>query len=496
MDRNFPHPLIPVPKKTVTNTPASNLVIDGPVSVITNASGAQQPADYLTAELNALDVATTAAAEGTAIALELTSENYAPNADGVPGIEAETYRLTVTDTGVEIVSSSPAGLQHGATTLLQLLIADGATWQIPPVTIEDAPRYAWRGLSFDLARSFSPLVEIKEVVDVLVELKYNVLHLHLCDDQGWRLQIRSHPELTTVSGQTAVEGGRSGFLTQEEYRELVEYAADRHVLIVPEIDVPGHTHALLHALPLADVGRTAPDPYTGIDVGFSELRLDDPTALSVLTDILTEVAELTPGPWIHVGGDEPFVIPAERYVTSVAAVEKLVYDIGKKAIGWNEFVRGAQRTETVIQHWNPRTELAALTNAARRGHRVIMSPASHVYLDMQYTADHPYGQDWAGLIEVADSYEWEPSTNVPDLDADQIMGIEAAIWMEKIHTREAVLEMLLPRLAPIAEVAWSLQPQHPRKLDQVAERLAAQATRWERKGWPFYRSQQVQWPAQ
>src|SRR5690625_4565008 len=131
MDRNFPHPLIPVPKKTVTNTPASNLVIDGPVSVTTNASGAQQPADYLTAELNALDIATTAAAEGTAIALELTSENYAPNADGVPGIAAETYRLTVTDTGVEIMSSSPAGLQHGATTLLQLLIADGATWQIP-----------------------------------------------------------------------------------------------------------------------------------------------------------------------------------------------------------------------------------------------------------------------------------------------------------------------------------------------------------------------------
>src|SRR5690625_2392339 len=140
MDRNFPHPLIPVPKKTVTNTPASNLVIDGPVSVITNASGAQQPADYLTAELNALDVATTAAAEGTRIALELTSESGAHNRDGVPGMEVGSYRLPVTDTGVEIVSSSPAGLQHGATPLLQLLSADGATWQIPPVTIEDAPR--------------------------------------------------------------------------------------------------------------------------------------------------------------------------------------------------------------------------------------------------------------------------------------------------------------------------------------------------------------------
>ncbi|HLR56284.1 MAG TPA: family 20 glycosylhydrolase, partial [Actinomycetales bacterium] len=233
----------------------------------------------------------------------------------------------------------------------------------------------------------------------------------------------------------------------------------------------------------------------GIEVGFSELRLDDPTAVSILTDILGEVAELTPGPWLHVGGDEPLVIPGERYATSVATAEKLVRDVGKKAIGWNESVRGVQDTRTVIQHWDYRTELAALANAARQGHRVIMSPAAHVYLDMKYTADYAHGQDWAGLIEVAESYEWDPATNVPNLDANQILGIEATVWTEKIHTREAMLEMLLPRLASIAEIAWSPRLEQDRELAQIAPRLAAQAARWERKDWPFYRSPQVDWSA-
>src|SRR5690625_3548923 len=497
MDRNFTFPVVPPPTKIATSQGPA-LRLDAKVSVNYNSDQAQNAALYLINSLaevgvEAADAGSDAPSDGVALSLSLTSENYAPNEDGLPGIEAETYQISVTHSGARITASSPAGLQHGVTTLTQLLERPAGTWQIPAVEITDEPRYAWRGLSLDISRSFSPLEEIKEIIDVLVDLKYNVLHLHLCDDQGWRLQIRSHPELTKISGNTAVEGGRSGFLTQADYIELIEYAAARHILVVPEIDVPGHTHALLHALPLADVGRKAPEPYTGIEVGFSELRLDDPTAVFILTDILAEVAELTPGPWIHIGGDEPLVIPGERYATSVATAEKLVRDSGKKAIGWNEFVRGSQHTETLIQHWDHRTELAALANAARRGHRVIMSPASHVYLDMKYTQDYPHGQDWAGLIEVADSYEWDPSTDVPNLNPDQIIGVEATIWTEKIPTREAMLEMLLPRLAPIAEVAWSANPEGERSLGDLEPRLVAQAARWERKGWPFYRSPQVQW---
>src|SRR5690625_4909789 len=497
MDRNFTFPVVPAPTKIATSQGPA-LRLDAKVSVNYNSDQAQNAALYLINSLaevgvEAAGAGSDAPSDGVALSLNLTSENYAPNEDGLPGIEAETYQISVTHSGAQITASSPAGLQHGVTTLTQLLEQPAGTWQIPAVEITDEPRYAWRGLSLDISRSFSPVEEIKEIIDVLVDLKYNVLHLHLCDDQGWRLQIRSHPELTKISGATAVEGGRSGYLTQDDYRELIAYASDRHVLIVPEIDVPGHTHALLHALPLADVGRKAPDPYTGIEVGFSEMRLDDPTALSILTDILTEVAELTPGPWLHVGGDEPLVIPGERYAASVAAAEKLVYDLGKKAIGWNEFVRGSKKTETLIQHWDHRTEMAALASGARRGHRVIMSPASNVYLDMKYTEDYEHGQDWAGLIEVADSYEWEPETNVPKLEAEQIIGVEATIWTEKIHMREAMLEMLLPRLAPIAEIAWSPRPEGERALADIEECLVAQAARWERKGWPFYRSQQVQW---
>src|SRR5690625_674174 len=497
MDRNLTFPVVPAPTK-IADGKGSPLILDAEVSVTANSPAAHDAAEYLARALAEVGIAATAltpesAAVGTQIHLRLTSADFELNEDGLPGIAAESYELSITDTGAQISASAPAGLQHGATTVAQLLTKFENAWQLPEREIADSPRYAWRGFSLDIARSFIPLEEIKEIIDVLVDLKYNVLHLHLCDDQGWRLEIRSHPELTTISGETAVEGGRAGFLTQADYAELVEYAAARHILVVPEIDVPGHTHALLHALPLADVGRKAPEPYTGIEVGFSELRLDDPTAVSILTDILAEVAELTPGPWIHIGGDEPLVIPGERYATSVATAEKLVRDSGKKAIGWNEFVRGSQHTETLIQHWDHRTELAALANAARRGHRVIMSPASHVYLDMKYTQDYPHGQDWAGLIEVADSYEWEPSADVPNLNPDQIIGVEATIWTEKIPTREAMIEMLLPRLAPIAEVAWSANPEGERSLGDMEPRLVAQAARWERKGWPFYRSPQVQW---
>jgi len=490
-------PIVPAPTK-ITENQGPPLRLDAKVSIIATTAAGQSVASFLADALAEIGIATAALApgsspEGTEIALDLTGDEHGPNADGLPGIEAESYRVSITDAGAKISASASAGLQHGATTLTHLLTQAEGTWSLPAVEITDSPRYAWRGLSLDIARSFSPLEEIKEIIDVLVDLKYNVLHLHLCDDQGWRLQIRSHPELTKISGNTAVEGGRTGFLTQADYTELIDYAAARHILVVPEIDVPGHTHALLHALPLADVGRKAPEPYTGIEAGFSELRLDDPTAVSILTDILAEVAELTPGPWIHIGGDEPLVIPGERYATSVATAEKLVRDSGKKAIGWNEFVRGSQHTESLIQHWDHRTELAALANAARRGHRIIMSPASHVYLDMKYTQDYPHGQDWAGFIEVADSYEWEPSAGVPNLNPDQIIGVEATIWTEKIPTREAILEMLLPRLAPIAEVAWSANPEGERSLADLEPRLVAQAARWERKGWPFYRSPQVQW---
>src|SRR5690625_2632783 len=344
MDRNLTFPVVPAPTK-IADGKGSPLILDAEVSVTANSPAAHDAAEYLARALAEAGIAATAltpesAAVGIQIHLRLTSADFELNEDGLPGIEAESYELSITDTGAQISASAPAGLQHGATTVAQLLTQAEDAWQLPATEITDAPRYAWRGLSLDIARSFSPLEEIKEIIDVLVDLKYNVLHLHLCDDQGWRLQIRSHPELTKISGNTAVEGGRTGFLTQADYTELIDYAAARHILVVPEIDVPGHTHALLHALPLADVGRKAPEPHTGIEAGFSELRLDDPTAVATLTALLPAVRQLTPGPWIHIGGDEPLVIPGARSATPVARAETAGRDSGRTAIGWNEFVRG------------------------------------------------------------------------------------------------------------------------------------------------------------
>src|SRR5690625_1222018 len=241
MDRNLTFPVVPAPTK-IADGKGSSLILDAEVSVTSNSPAAQDAAEYLAQALAEVGIAATAltpesAPVGTQIHLRLTSADFELNADGLPGIAAESYELSITDTGAQISASAPAGLQHGATTVAQLLTKSENAWQLPEGEITDFPRYAWRGFSLDIARSFIPLEEIKEIIDVLVDLKYNVLHLHLCDDQGWRLEIRSHPELTTISGETAVEGGRAGFLTQDDYTDLVEYAAAHNVLIVPEIDV-------------------------------------------------------------------------------------------------------------------------------------------------------------------------------------------------------------------------------------------------------------------
>ncbi|WP_205687310.1 family 20 glycosylhydrolase [Cellulomonas endophytica] len=434
-----------------------------------------------------------------------------PPAGGVPGTPvpgtpvpggpvAGAYRLTVAapadGTGpghVEVRAEDAAGLLHGVVTLAALLRPAANGWEVDPVTVEDAPRFGWRGLSLDVARSFLAPEDVRRVVDLLVELKLNVLHLHLTDDQGWRLEVPSRPALVERSSGTAVDGGRPGAYTVAEYADLVAYAGERGVVVVPEIDLPGHVNAALHAY-----GELSPDgertqEYTGIDVGFSRLRPDLPATEPFLVDVLGDVAAQTPGPFVHIGGDEVHEAPAEEYAAVVAVAAREVRRAGRTPVAWQEAAGTDLGPGAVLQLWDVRLDPTTLLRAAADGAHVVLSPAPRVYLDMKYDERTELGLYWAGYVELRDSYDWEPLDLVAGLPADRVLGVEAALWSETVRSLDDVMHLLLPRLAAVAEVAWSAA--EVRGWDGFVARVGALSRRWDADGRRWYRSPQGVWPA-
>jgi hexosaminidase len=408
----------------------------------------------------------------------------------------EGYELETGRAGVTLAAGSAAGLFRGVQTLRQLFppeieAHDGGRragpWELPRGRVADRPRFRWRGVMLDVARHFIPVDDVKRFVDEIAMYKLNVLHLHLTDDQGWRLEIRSHPRLTEVSGRTEVGGGKGGFYTQEEFADLLRYAAGRHVAIVPEIDVPGHTHAALAACPELNAGGVAPEPYTGTRVGFSALRVDDEATFRVLDDVLAEVAALTPGPFLHIGGDEVETIGDEAYAGFILRVQEMVAAHGKRMIGWGEAAKAALLPGALVQHWRGDVAVRALA----RGARLILSPATKVYLDMKYDAGTELGIDWAGRIDVGGAYRWDPASLLEGAGEADIEGVEAPIWSETLRNLSAVEYMAFPRLPAIAEVGWT--PAAGRDWEEFRVRLAAQAPRWRLMGINFHRSKDIPW---
>ncbi|MCW5954077.1 MAG: family 20 glycosylhydrolase, partial [Propionibacteriaceae bacterium] len=303
----------------------------------------------------------------------------------VPEGAAESYRLEVHATGVRAEATDQAGLFHAACTLAQLLGNDPDGWWLPGVLIQDAPRFGYRGAMLDVARHFFDLATVKRFIDHIAGLKLNILHLHLTDDQGWRLEIVSRPELTTRAAGSSVGGGPGGHYTQTDYAELVDYAAARHVTIVPEIDLPGHTHAVGLAYPdlaerpvlnlrtLATILGTdrvmprAGRPFTGMGVGFSSLRLDHEPSYDFVADVLGELAALTPGPYLHIGGDECLGTRPEAFAGFLRRVTALVAELGKTPIAWHEAgaVPGLA-AGTVGQYWGFLTPSKTAGGCARR----------------------------------------------------------------------------------------------------------------------------------
>ena len=412
--------------------------------------------------------------------------------DLLPGDEA--YTIVATPSRIEAVARTSAGLTRAVVTLRQLLEqgSDGV-WRVPTVVVRDAPRFTWRGLSVDVARHFLSVDDLKVVVGLMAHYKLNVLHLHLTDDQGWRLHVPSRPHLARKSSGTAVGGDRGGCYTPTDFADLVQYADARGITVVPEIDVPGHVNAATHAYGELTPDGVPTDEYTGIEVGFSRLYADLPATGEFLRAVFADVAAMTPGPYVHIGGDEVLTMEPDEYATLVGEAAAAVRAAGKKVVGWQEIASAPLEPGTVVQYWDTRVDPEPFVAAARAGASILMSPASKVYLDMKYDERTALGLEWAGHVEVRDAYEWEPTTLVEGLPAESVVGVEAAVWTETIRDLDGLTTMLLPRLAAVAEVAWTAPER--RDWEDFRTRVAEHGPFWDRLGVRWYASGQVAWPS-
>ena len=438
-----------------------------------------------------------------------------PLAPGEPGIElvldrerpAEAYTLQVAPDRVVLTAGAGAGLFWGAQTLRQLLGPDAfrraplhrGDWAVPCVTVEDAPRFGWRGVLLDVSRHFLPKADVLRYVDLLAAHKLNVLHLHLTDDQGWRIEIKQYPKLTEVGAwrERSMVGFRSGgvrdnrphggFYTQDDLREIVAYAADRQITVVPEIDVPGHAQAAIAAYPELgnqDVVDTAAlGTWTDWGINPNVLNVEDGT-LRFYENVLEEVLEIFPSTFVHLGGDE---CPKEQWKASAAAQTRIkelgladedelqswflrhfdtwLAERGRRLIGWDEILEGGLAPGAAVSSWRG---YAAGVAAAKAGHDVVMCPEQHVYLDHRQAdgEDEPVPVGWVRSLE--DVYRFEPLPPALRQDpaaAAHVIGTQANLWSEFMDDARDVDYRAFPRLAAFAEVAWSALPQQPADRD-------------------------------
>ena len=395
---------------------------------------------------------------GLAISNDPTIE-FALGASPAPG----GYSLEITSSGIRAEAESATGLFLAMQSLRQLLPADQASGitsaELPITRIDDHPRFDYRGAMLDVARHFFSLNDVKKYIDDIALLKLNHLHLHLTDDQGWRIQIDSWPELTKAGATTEIGGRGGGFYTKDEYREIVRYAASRFITIVPEVDLPGHTNAASVAYPeLSDIPV---EPYEGIEVGFSSLAIRSEETYRFVDDVVREIADLTPGPYLHLGGDESLSTTDDDFLHFIQRATVIAARHGKTLIGWHEMGKSeALPAGTIGQYWGfttPQEGAAEHTlSFVKQGGSIIMSPADVAYLDIKYDAGTELGLIWAnGPTSIAESYEWDPATIIPGIGDEQLLGVEAPLWSETTATIRDVEYLAFPRLASIAEIAWS-----------------------------------------
>ncbi|WP_298036947.1 family 20 glycosylhydrolase [uncultured Microbacterium sp.] len=443
----------------------------------------------------------------------------------------EGYALDVDATGIRIGADTAAGAINAVQTLRQLLPAwAGADepmavdWRVPHVEISDYPRFEYRGFMVDTARSFYTVAEVKEFVDAASPLKLNRLHLHLTDDQGWRLVMDTPGQnpsgidyglLTEVSGATAMtyndagdlmgtELGRTGFYTKADYTEIVEYAAANGMTVVPEIDMPGHTNAALHAIPQLNSAGSTPQPAPGADtvpaqgsgnVGESSLDAGNDATYEFITEVLTQLAELTPGQYLHIGGDEAHSTSTADYTRMVDFANAAVASLGKTVIGWNEYAgTDLPDGDAVVQYWNGAG--ANVAAAVRdQGARVILSPANRTYFPQKQDMAQPNGGTWAcgGACTLENAYSWNPAAQISGVGEDAVLGVEGAFWGEFIRGVDQAEFFSFPRLLAVAETGWT--PQAGKDTADFVQRVADIGPRLAIEGVNFFPTATVAWSA-
>jgi hexosaminidase len=496
-------PLVPAP---VSSTAAG-----GPgfrVDEHTRITGETDAAAVLSALIAARTGVTPAGAAQDTTAIELVI---------APGGASESYRIAADAASVVVTGADAAGLFYGVQTLGQLITAGDDGFAIPAVQIEDAPRFAYRGVMLDVARHFFPVETVLGYIDRAAGLKFNALHLHLTDDQGWRIHLDSRPKLTALASGSSVGGDEGGFFSKADYRRIVAHAASRHMIVVPEVDLPGHTHAVGLAYPeLAEAPvltphileiveahggavPTAGEPYTGMGVGFSSLKIHDEATYDFVADVAGELAAMTPGPYLHIGGDEALGTSPEDFALFMERATGIVADLGKIPVTWHEAGAAARiDPSTIGQYWGFLTPTDGMDEKARAFVRndsgLILSPADAVYLDMKDAADSPLGLTWAnGPTSVRRAYSWDPAEVIDGVTDADILGVEAPMWTETIRSLDDIDRMAFPRIAAAAEAAWSPRGGELRTWESFQVRVGALGPLWSSLGIRFHASDEIPW---
>jgi hexosaminidase len=439
----------------------------------------------------------------------------------------EAYRLDVTPSGVTVRAAGPAGAFYALETFKQLLPAaiyreapvERVQWTAPAVRISDAPRFGWRGSHMDVSRHFMPKAHVLKHLDLMARHKLNRFHWHLTEDQGWRIEIRKYPRLTevggcrarTIIGRHVQDPARRpydnvphcGFYTQDDIREIVAYAAERHIVVVPEIEMPGHAQAAIAAYPQLGV---FPDSQVGVyDAwGISPVIFNaDESTIRFLQDVLTEVLALFPGPWIHIGGDEAIKdqwkassriqarikelgVKDEHELQSwfIKRMDTFLTERGRRLIGWDEILEGGLAPNATVMSWRG---TAGGIAAAKAGHDVVMAPNSHTYFDHYQSRDQAREPLAIGGFSPLDHvYAYEPiPSELSAEEAKRVLGAQAQLWSEYIPTPRHMEYMAWPRLSALSEVVWSAKDQRDladfmRRLHRHGDRLNALGVNYRR----------------
>ncbi len=415
--------------------------------------------------------------------------------DSLSNTSSQAYKLNIKNDSIQIIGQTQVGLYYGINTLLQLIpdtpndtLYQKPLWIIPTGEINDAPQLAYRGMMLDVARHFFSVEEVKRVIDYLAKYKFNRLHLHLSDDQGWRIEIKAYPNLTALGAQSEVGGGPGGFYSQEDFKDIVAYAQAHYIQIIPEIDMPGHTNAASLSYPFLNGNGKKLAPYTGMKVGFSTFNTRQDTVYSFINNVVKEIAAMSPSPYFHIGGDESHVTKKADYIYFVQKVQDIVAQNGKQMIGWNEIAQAKLNATSVAQLWS---NVDQAKQAAERGCPIILSPAAKCYLDMKYDKNSKYGLNWAGYISLKTAYDWSPESYVPGLSPTQLLGIEAPLWSETISNNAELDYLLFPRLLAYAELGWTKQSN--RNFEAFVQRVAKQQRFFDQHDINYYACPEVPW---